>query len=222
MTTNNISNSSKRSEYIRDTCPSNICSIVQRKQVYGVGINDADYVTQPIINGVQFRCPAYSAWVSMLSRSYGELFTKKFKTYSEVTVCTEWLRFSKFRAWFIENHVDGYALDKDLFSSGNKIYSPNTCIYIPSWINTFITDRNSVKGDYPVGVSIEKRSNKLMARCRHPKGKDSEFLGYFDSEYSAHDAWVTRKIEIANSLKSEMDEIDPRIHPKIVQLIISK
>jgi len=39
--------------------PASRASLAQRKPAYGIGINDADYMTEQNINGKKVRCPYY-------------------------------------------------------------------------------------------------------------------------------------------------------------------
>lgn len=195
-------------------------STALRSLVQGVGNNDSDHNTAIVINGYNVKDPAYVLWQSILCRGYSEVFKSKHPTYEETTVCKEWRTFSKFKSWFIDNHVDGYDLDKDLLVLGNKQYSPETCIFIPPWLNNFTIDCGSLRGNCTIGVNMD--SNNYRARCSNPKTKIRESLGNFTNEQQAHEAWLNRKLEIAYELKSEMDEIDVRIYPNIVDIVKSK
>lgn len=185
--------------------------------VCGVGVNDADYVVEQIINGRRVRCPAYGSWRNMLERCYSEKIHHRSPTYAGVKVCDEWLSFMAFRKWWVENHVDGWQLDKDLLSD-NRIYSPEACIFVPSWINHFTVDCGAARGEWPIGVCFDRRRRKFESRCRHPLGK-REYLGHFSTPDEAHAAWLTRKLEIANELKHLMDDIDARIFPRVIEII---
>ena len=44
----------------------------KKRLVYGVGINDADYVVQPTENGKTKMCIYYQTWKNMLRRCYSE------------------------------------------------------------------------------------------------------------------------------------------------------
>lgn len=46
-----------------------------------------------------------------------------------------------------------------------------------------------------------------------------KFIGYFDSEDDAYEAWLNRKLEIAFELKPEMDKIDIRIYQCVINII---
>ena len=100
----------------------------------------------------------------------------------------------------------------------DNLYSPETCIYIPSWLNKFTTNSGAARGELPVGVSYHKPSGKYAAQCSHPFG-EYEYLGYYSDAEQAHQAWRNRKLKIAAELKSKMDDIDVRIYPRIIEII---
>lgn len=208
------------SNWIRDTYPVNSLSASHRKLVSNLGINDATYVTQPVIDDRQIYCPAYVLWRGMLKRVYGTNNNLPHPAYNSVSVCEEWLTFSNFRDWWVDNHIDGYQLDKDMLFIGNKLYSPYTCIYVPQRLNAFITDRSQARGNYKIGVTWHKKGGKFLAKCcniDNPSKKD--YLGYFKTEHEAYEAWLKRKLELALELKQEMDAIDLRIYPNVVEII---
>lgn len=190
----------------------------QRGVVKGVGVNDAHYLTQPNIDGKKVMCPAYRAWATMLKRTYSSKYHAKRPTYSGVTVCDEWQSFMSFRGWWIENQVDGWQVDKDILSDAG-VYSHETCIFVPAWLNSFTLDSGSLRGVYPIGVAFHKGTGRFQAGCRNPMSKKREHLGYFDTPEAAHLAWRNRKLELAIELKPKMDEIDIRIYPRVVEII---
>ena len=186
--------------------------------VKGFGVNDATYAVYSKSEGKTIRCKAYVAWSAMLNRAFGIGFKDKFATYHGVSVCDEWRSFMAFREWWIENHVDGWQLDKDLLTD-DRVYSPSTCIYVPAWLNSFTTNKASKRGQYPIGVSIDSMTGMFHARCHHPKTLRSEFLGSFHDSSEAHSAWLERKLEIAIELKPEMDLIDERLYERVVCIV---
>ena len=153
----------------------------------------------------------------MLQRCYSEEYHHRYPTYIGVKVCDEWLSFMAFRKWWVENQVDGWHMDKDVLSD-DRIYSPDTCIFVPAWLNTFTIDSWASRGEWPIGVCFDRRRRKFESRCRHPFGKN-EYLGHFSTPDEAHAAWLARKIEIANELKHLMDDIDARIFPRVIEII---
>lgn len=121
------------------------------KKVCGVGINDADYATQgrDKITGKRWWCPYYSRWHSMIKRCYSEKYQEKNPTYKGCAVCEEWLYFSNFKRWVEEQDWKGKHLDKDFLVEGNKVYGPDTCVFMDGSLNTFTTLRAALRGDYP-------------------------------------------------------------------------
>ena len=191
-----------------------------RKLVYGAGINDVDYCTQPKIDGKQVMCPAYRAWKGMLQRAYSKKYHAMYQTYVGVVVCNEWLNLSSFRNWWLANQVDGWQLDKDILSD-DGVYSPNGCLFVPAWLNSFTLSNSPARGEFPIGVSFHNRDRIFMARCRNPMACRDEHLGHFDDPYDAHIAWLTRKLALALEMKPKMDDIDLRVYPRVVEIIRS-
>ena len=189
-----------------------------RKLVQGVGLNESKYRTSAMIEGRQVVCPAYGDWANMLNRAYSPKHHTSFPTYIGVTVCSEWKIFSSFRGWWLEHHIDGFQLDKDILSDG-AVYSPSSCIFVPQWLNSFTIDSGATRGAYPIGVYFHKGKGRFIAQCGNPMSKKQERLGYFTTPEEAHLAWLNRKLELALELKPKMDEIDIRIYPRVVEII---
>lgn len=190
----------------------------KRKLVYNIGINDAEYrvkisVECPRVNGkrkskVIFECPFYSVWKSMLERCFSLKFKQKHPTYKDITCCEEWLTFSNFKSWMEQQDWRGKHLDKDLLVYKNKVYSPETCVFITGNINSFITKRQGSRGDYPLGVSYKEKSNDMVNerfncyRASISMGGYSKYLGNFSTIEEAHKAWQLAKISKAIRLQS--------------------
>lgn len=177
--------------------------------VYGIGINDSDYVVQPTVNGKQVICPLYRAWHSMLVRCYSSKCQAARPTYIGCSVAPEWLSFMAFRAWMIKQDWQDRDLDKDLLFPGNKVYGPNTCVFISHRLNTFTTDRAAARGEWPLGVNWHKATGKFVAQCCNPFTGKQESCGYFTCPAEAHEAWRKRKHEHALALAAE--QTDPRL-----------
>lgn len=171
--------------------PANKNSIAKRKLIYGVAINDAWYSVTSSIDGKRVSCNAYSAWRSMLKRSYCEKYKKARPTYLGVTTCNEWLTFSNFAKWHDVNYVSGYVLDKDIRVVGNKTYGPDTCLYIPAHVNLLLTNSAAKRGMYPIGVSFNRLTGKFQSAIR-VSGR-SVTLGQFRTVKSAHRAYRVAK-----------------------------
>ena len=180
------------------------------KLVYGVGINDAGYVTQKnetigYVNGKRKQklvwvCPYYRAWTNMLERCYSAKCQEKQPTYKGCSVAEDWLTFSVFKNWMEAQNWEGKQLDKDLLFEGNKVYSAGTCVFVTPMVNTFSSDRGATRGEWLIGVCWDKGANKFRSSCRNPFTMKQETLGYFTCELEAHKAWRKRKAELAHEL----------------------
>lgn len=194
---------------------------MKNKLVCGVGINDSQEVIQksimiekPCGKKVQKRvwtCPYYRLWSNVLTRCYNQKHKEKFPTYIGCTVCEEWKYFSKFKAWMETQAWEGSQLDKDLLFKGNKVYSPNTCVFVPRKVNFFLLECGASRGENPVGVSWCGKNEKYRASVSTPLKR--KHLGYFHTKEEAHKAWLTAKLEQAKILSVEIleDGCDPRI-----------
>ena len=136
----------------------------------------------------------------MLNRCYSENLHARKPQYKDCSVCAEWLIFSNFKVWMETQDWQGKELDKDLLVSGNKLYSPITCLFLDRATNQFITDTRAGKYNLPPGVSWHKNRCKYVASCKNTFTKRLEYLGSFDAPNQAHLAWKRRKHELACQL----------------------
>ena len=75
-------------------------SLTSRKPVFGVGVNDASYMTNhKDKDGIIKVCPYYRRWKNMLKRCYSSKCQDKNPTYLGCAVSNEWLTFSNFKLW---------------------------------------------------------------------------------------------------------------------------
>lgn len=158
---------------------------------------------------------SYSTWHNMLKRCYDSDFLKKRTTYKGCSVCEEWHCFATFQEWFDEHHKDGWHLDKDILVKGNKVYSPNTCCFVPNEINTLFTKRQNYRGKTPIGVVYCKpqRCFKECYKATITRGKGSKYIGTFATPVDAFNAYKREKEkwikEVADKWK---DQLEPRVY----------
>ena len=105
-------------------------------RTYGIGyLGEGKYKTRE--NGKLTKC--YDTWHSMLERCYYPKYQEKYPTYKDCEVCESWHNFQAFAEWYNDNyyeiHGEVMCLDKDILIKGNKIYSPETCVFVPEKIN---------------------------------------------------------------------------------------
>lgn len=163
--------------------------------VSGVGIID--------VNAEYRQSSIFRIWREMIARCYNLSYQRKRHTYSGCVVCEEWKCYSKYLEWYKEHCIQGFEVDKDLlsFSKGRKIYSPDTCCFLPPEINSILS-RKSAKRDLPLGVHIV--GGCITASC------NGTHLGTFKTIEDARMAYVQRKrasiTELANKWKHKLEK----------------
>jgi hypothetical protein len=167
----------------------------QRKYIYGIGINDYE-------GFIKESDEAYKTWFQMLRRCYNKEWKNEHPTYQDCTVCDEWLYFSNFKKWFDDpnnGYIKGYFLDKDVRVKGNKIYSPETCCFLPPKISSITTQSNALRGALPIGVS--SCENKF--RVRLSERNKLIHLGTFNTKEEAFLAYKQEKERHIKELAEE-------------------
>lgn len=166
--------------------------------IFGVGVNDSESNVYRMVGDKCLRVPPYAVWARMIERCYSKKWHDKYPTYKECSVCPEWIKYSGFLEWYkLQNPTPGDQLDKDILHPGNKVYSPDYCIFVSQELNKFLTDSGKTRGPHLIGVNWNKRAGKLRARCNNPFTGKCENIGYFADELPAHLAWKKRKHELA-------------------------
>ena len=180
--------------------------------VYSVGVLGTKY--PPTISGRNTK--EYDLWTSMLERCYSDNFKNKHPTYKDCEVSDNFKSYEYFYEW-CQNQIgfgnDGngnpFHLDKDLLIKGNKVYSEDSCVFIPVDVNLVLTKRTSSRGQHLIGVCWHKRDKAFSARVNKNKGK-REHLGYFKTEIEAFNAYKKAKEsfvkEQAEKWKGKIDE----------------
>lgn len=130
-----------------------------------------------------------SYWMRMLHRCYDEKVHKERPTYKGCLVDECWHNYQVFAKWFDDNYTDGFVLDKDILIKNNRIYSPETCCFVPQEINGLFTKTNAKRGKYPIGV--KKEGDRFRADMSYKK--NSTYLGAFDTPEEAFQAYKTAK-----------------------------
>ena len=188
------------------------------KLTYGVGINDLGYrvnVQEEVtenggkrIRKTVFKCRYYVVWMNMIQRCYSKKYLESKPSYIGTSVCSEWLYATAFKKWMEQQDWSGKCLDKDIIAPRSKLYSPETCAFVLTATNSFVT-RDVSRGEYLTGVSLFKPTGKYIAYCKNPFTGKQEHLGYFSAPEEAHEAWRKRKHELAQLVADT--ESDPRI-----------
>lgn len=152
-------------------------------------------------------------WSGMIYRVYSPNAHKKAPTYIGCSVSERWLRRSGFKDWFLDNYIEGWQLDKDLLVPGNKIYSEETCCFVPAYINSLLWD-STVKTKYMHGVSFGATFNVKVGR----NGETIEFKG-FEDEMTAHLKWQEEKI-ISIGMAIDRYREEPKWDQRVVDCLL--
>ena len=187
--------------------------------VFGVGILGTKY--PPKVNSRNTK--EYDLWCSMLRRCYSDGFKKKQPTYEGCEVSDNFKSYEYFYEWChsqigFDNDGNGnpFHLDKDLLIKGNKVYSENTCVFIPAEINSLLVRSDKIRGKHLIGVSWSNTSKAFVAQVRKNKGKP-EYLGLFKTEIEAFNAYKnTKEVFIKEQAKKWKDKIDIRAYKALM------
>jgi len=136
----------------------------------------------------------YKIWWHMMNRCYNIDSYEKKHSYAPCIICEEWHNFQNFAKWYDENYYlirnEIMCIDKDILFKGNKIYSPETCVFVPQCINSLFTKRDIDRGNCVIGVTLDK-NNKY--RAQYNVNGEITYLGAYGTEIEAYDVYKTHK-----------------------------
>lgn len=184
------------------------------KTVAGVGIVG---VGKHIVSKNSKSITKYNHWFHMIKRCNSDKY--KYRYYKECSVCDEWTYYQNYGDWFEDNYyeIDGHKMhmDKDILVKGNKIYSPDTCVFVPAFLNSMFTKNNIGRGDLPIGV--ERAGNRYIASCSKSDNK-SHYLGAFDNPEEAFYAYKDAKeTHIKNTAEQYKDKIPNKLYEALMR-----
>ena len=188
--------------------------------VFGVGVTGTKY---PItVDDVITK--EYDLWHSMLTRCYSDVYKKKRPTYEGCKVSNNFKSYEYFYEWCHKQvgfGNQGWHLDKDLLVKGNKVYSEDSCVFIPVEINLVLTKRTASRGEHLIGVYWHKRNKAFVGMVSKNKGK-SEHLGYFATEIQAFNAYkVAKESFVKEQAEKWKDKIDERAYKALMDYEVS-
>ena len=180
-------------------------------KILGVAVYDDILPTKHEINK---KC--YSVWRNMIFRCYSKKCKIIHPTYLDCYTCKEWHLFSNFKIWFLCNYIEGYELDKDILIKGNKLYSPDTCCFVPNEINALFTKRQNGRGDLPIGVSYSPKKDKYISYVNNGFGNRTH-LGTFSNPEEAFAAYKKAKEEWIKEVANKWrDKLKPNVYEALM------
>lgn len=172
-------------------------------QICGVGIVGNKYDVS--INGIAIK--EYNIWHHMIRRCFNKKVKERSPTYKDATCCEEWLLYENFYEWLhLQKNFDkwlnndNWNLDKDILIRGNKTYSPETCCLVPHNINSLFTKHDSARGNFPIGVYLNRDNGLFVAQCNNPFTNKRVRIGYYQTEEEAFQAYKKYKEDIIKQI----------------------
>jgi hypothetical protein len=182
-----------------------------KRLILGLGENDGKYLSAR--GGKPTN--EYDAWHSMLLRCT-EKFWIKNPAYVGTTCSESFKSYTFFYEWcnkqthFLKRDSKGnkYQLDKDILIKGNKVYSEDTCVFVPKRVNTILNKSKTIRGDCPIGVFKNKLGGRFIALCSDGNGGQT-YLGTYATMKEAFQTYKTFKEalikQVANEYKEQLD-----------------
>lgn len=153
--------------------------------VFGVGfVGDGEHA--PYIKSKVTK--QYNTWVSMLERCYSSKLHERHPTYTGCTACEEWHNFQNFAEWFDANYIDSFELDKDIKVKGNKIYSPDTCVFVSAAENSIEAHAKRYKFIDPNGKKVDIYN--LARFCRENNLTQPTMSSVNKGKIKNHKGWI--------------------------------
>ena len=156
----------------------------------------------------------YKIWHSMIKRCYDPKYQEKHSTYKDCKVEDYLLNFQNMGEWIEENYYkipgETMCLDKDILCKGNKVYSRDTCIFVPERINNLFVKSDKARGKCPIGVTLTP-SGTYQVYCSNKYGK-SVYLGTYNSEEEAFQVYKQYKEKVIKEIIDSYEGKIPEPH----------
>ena len=105
-------------------------------------------------------------------------------------------------------------LDKDILYKGNKVYSPDTCVFVPQGINSLFVKANKLRGDLPIGVS-RNRNSLIVSLSEY--GKQKTIYGFNNPT----EAFNTYKKHKEKYIREVAEKYKPHIPTKLHEAMLN-
>jgi len=193
------------------------------KNVYHKSVKGVAFFGEGVFSAKEHRF-IYKNWVNMIERCFSQKYKNKNPTYRDCYLCEEWHNFQNFAKWFEENFnpttMQRWHLDKDILVKGNKVYSPETCCFVPREINNLLHDgKSNKKSNLPVGV--RKEGNRYSVRMNFD-GKNKR-IGVFDTAVKAGIAYQSAKSSYIKNVSEKWgNKISDKTRLALIELAKTK
>ena len=162
---------------------------------------------------------------NMMTRCNNINYKDTYPTYRNTEISDNFIDFQFFAEWCnkqIGFGQQGFVLDKDLLLPRNKIYSENSCVFVPDIINSFLTFVRQKDRGLPVGVTWCESEGKYKSYFSQLNGKNKT-LGRFSNPSDAYIAYCGFKEAMARKLaETYKDQVDPRVTESLLSFKVEK
>lgn len=154
------------------------------------------YQTSYTVGGVKVNTREGILWYGVKDRCY----SGRNKSYIGCSMSENFLDFQYFANW-CNNQIgwneDGWHLDKDFLVKGNKVYSEDTCLFVPRIINTVFADITPYSSGLTGAIWLDE-CKRYQARCCE-FGKQ-QYYGTYKTAEEAHAVWAKKKMEYVHKV----------------------
>lgn len=161
---------------------------------------------------------SYKLWQSMRHRLMDR------EEYKDVTMCAEWETYEGFLEWFNSSEFSNcrdelgnfYFLDKDVLGGQRRLYSPETCAFIPQQLNNMFKRKIS-----SMKAGVQYLSGKAKPyRAYINYNRKHIHLGYYLTEDEAHSKFLeARKECLKNFIEVHSGRLDERVVDRISVMV---
>ena len=141
--------------------------------------------------------------------------------YEDCKVSDKFLRFRNFDEWCKQQvgfNIDGFDLDKDILYKGCKIYSENTCCFVPQEINKCLKGYKSKS----IKTGVQYHSRDKIYQTRGVVEGEYRHLGSFKTEEEAFLVYKKfKEVHVKSLAEKWKDQIDSRVYAALINWEIS-
>lgn len=189
------------------------------KLVFGLGLNNGKYHSCFDKEALY----EYKTWKNMLRRCTQKYWSKH-PTYIGITCSENFRSYGYFYEWcqtqigfgVADKNGKSWCLDKDILVKRNKIYSEDTCVFVPHRINSLLIKRDASRGEWPVGVYWNERDKKFRSQCSDGMGLRKQ-IGSYDTPQEAFTAYKEFKEALIKQVAEEYKhQLDYRVYAALI------
>jgi hypothetical protein len=168
-----------------------------------------------VVKGVRRKTRLGQYWANIQIRCSSPSHLARRPTYEGCE--NKFTSFQEFGDWATVQigYDEHWPIDKDLLSKGSKVYSEDTCLFLPPAINSFLVERHKSKSGMPCGVTYNPISNTFTVSGGRIDRYDKALR--FKTVEEAQQHYIRKKKLKAEDLANEYREkIDPRAYEALI------